>query len=557
MSAMRRSVLLSMLLLAATAPPLAAAGRAGPQADVSVAAIAGEFALQAGRLTEASQWYLRAARVADGDAGLAERALRIALLAKDDASAAQALALWRRRAADSSAMRGAQATLALRRGRARAARRNLEVLLRSPDQRDWHHALVALGGVGRDRHLPARLLGELVDAGAIPDRLPAWLAFAGLAQRLGEQVLAERMVGEVVRRFPDEPRVGLLHAGQLRAAGRDVQARAVLDGLARRRIGDDEIRLALAAEYDALGDPLAAAATLAGAERSDRGDALRAALLAKAKSDVELAALYDELKARSAAPEPSRRLLLGQIAEYLKRFDQALDWYRSVPGGDARWQARLREANVLHELGRAAAAFDALHRVQADASADQSVRRDAYLLEAELHGKGGQAGAEELQAYARGLAAFPDDSGLLYARALSWERRDDIPRAEADLRRILAAEPENVAALNALGYTLADRTQRYQEALELLNRARAAEPDNPAIIDSYGWVLYRLGRSEEALTELQRAFGLHEDAEIAAHVGEVLWTLGRKDEARRYFERARKLEPESRALERALRSTGA
>lgn len=557
MSAMRRSVLLSILLLAAVAPPSVAAGRAGSQADVTVAAIAGEFALQTGRLTEAGQWYLRAARAADGDAGLAERAVRIALLANDDASAAQALALWRRSAADLPAMRGAQATLALRRGRARAARRDLEALLRSPDRRDWHYALAALGGVGRDRHLPARLLGELVDAGAIPDRLPAWLAFAGLAQRLGEQALAERMVGEVVKRFPDEPRVGLLHAGQLRAAGRDAQARAVLDGLARRRIGDDEIRLALAAEYDALGDPLAAAAALAGAERSDRGDALRAALLAKAKSDAALAALYDELKARSAAPEPSRRLLLGQIAEYLKRFDRALDWYRSVPGGDARWQARLREANVLHELGRAAAAFDALHRVQADASAGQSVRRDAYLLEAELHGKGSPAGAGELQAYARGLAAFPDDSGLLYARALSWERRDDIPRAEADLRRILAAEPENVAALNALGYTLADRTQRYQEALELLNRARAAEPDNPAIIDSYGWVLYRLGRSEEALTELQRAFGLHEDAEIAAHVGEVLWTLGRKDEARRYFERARKLEPESRALERALRSTGA
>ena len=84
------------------------------------------------------------------------------------------------------------------------------------------------------------------------------------------------------------------------------------------------------------------------------------------------------------------------------------------------------------------------------------------------------------------------------------------PRAEADLRKILVAEPDNVAALNALGYTLADRTTRYQEALQLIDRARTAEPDNAAIIDSYGWVLYRLGRNEEALVELRRAFDLAE-----------------------------------------------
>src|SRR3546814_2410009 len=100
-----------------------------------------------------------------------------------------------------------------------------------------------------------------------------------------------------------------------------------------------------------------------------------------------------------------------------------------------------------------------------------------------------------------------------------WERRDDIPRAEADLRRILVADPENVATLNALGYTLADRTTRYEEALQLIDRARVADPDNPAIIDSHGWVLYRLGRNEEAVAELRRAFAMPKDAEIGAHLG--------------------------------------
>ncbi|MET0329496.1 MAG: tetratricopeptide repeat protein, partial [Luteimonas sp.] len=115
----------------------------------------------------------------------------------------------------------------------------------------------------------------------------------------------------------------------------------------------------------------------------------------------------------------------------------------------------------------------------------------------------------------------------------------------------------NVAALNALGYTLADRTTRYTEALELIDRARVAEPDNAAIVDSYGWVLYRLGRHEEALVELRRAFSMMKDAEVAAHIGEVLWVMGRHDEARKYFDEARGIDPENRSLIRALEKTGA
>ncbi|HWU70757.1 MAG TPA: tetratricopeptide repeat protein, partial [Pseudoxanthomonas sp.] len=155
------------------------------------------------------------------------------------------------------------------------------------------------------------------------------------------------------------------------------------------------------------------------------------------------------------------------------------------------------------------------------------------------------------------LAAWPDDNAILYARALAWERRDRIDHAEADLRRILVTEPENTAALNALGYTLADRTNRYQEALELIDRARAAEPDDAAIIDSFGWVLYRLGRIDEALVQLRRAYTMQKDPEIAAHLGEVLWVQGQKDEARKYFEESRKLDPENRSLLRALQKTGA
>ncbi len=549
---MLRSVLLFLFILF-TAPALAARPQPA-RATPLEGTLAGEFALQAGQLDEAARWYLQAAHAID-DAGLAERATRIALLANDDARAAEALGLWRSRAPDSLAMRAAQATLALRRNDAAAARRQLKTLLAAGDD-GWRHALIVLGSGGKDPRLASRLLEELVDDGAIPDRLQAWLAFGGLAQRLEQTALAERIVAEVVRRFPGEPRVALLRASQLREAGKPDQARDVLAGMGDLAGLSDELRTSIAAEYDALGDVTGAADVLAKGPQDERSYALRAALLARAEDKTALGRLYEELRAGSAKPDPRRRLLLGQVAEFLKRYPEALDWYGSVPGGEERWIARLRTANVLHELKRGGEALDALRRLQGDATADEDTRRDAYLLESELRQRD-HDDAGELDAFARGLAAFPDDPALLYARALAWERRDDIPHAEADFRRILVADPDNVNALNALGYTLADRTTRYTEALELIDRARTAEPDSAAIIDSYGWVLYRLGRTREALVEIRRAFSLQKDPEIAAHLGEVLWVLGQKEEARRYFDEARKLDPDNRSLQRALRKTGA
>ena len=526
-------------------------GSGDPTARSLESLLAAEFALQAGRLDDAARGYLDAARAAR-DLALAERATRVALLAKDDARAAAALALWRELGGTGDSLLAAEATLALRRDDERAARKHLAALLQSPDD-GWRQALGVIGAGARDPAQAARVLERLVER--IPADLQAWLAFGGLAQRLEQPELAERIVAEVVKRYPGEPRVALLRASQLREAGKADEAREVLESVIDQAGGDAELRLAIAAEYDGLGDSAAAAATLARGPQDDQTYALRASLLARGEDKAALVKLYEELGRDAAKPDPSRRLLLGQMAEFLERFDEALVWYRGVPGGPQRWLAQLRSANVLHELKRADEAFKLLRDMQADAAAPDEARRDAYLLEAALHEESGDPAAE-LDAFARGLAAFPDEPEILYARALSWERRDDIARAEADFRKILVAEPDSVAALNALGYTLADRTTRYREALELINRARAAEPDNAAIIDSYGWVLYRLGRNEEALGELRRAFASQKDAEIAAHLGEVLWVLGKRTEARKYFDEAREIDPDNRALQRVLEKLG-
>lgn len=517
--------------------------------------MAGEFALQAGKLPEAARWYLEAAEAGRDDAGLAERATRIAMLANDDARAAKALKLWEARAPRSLAQRSAAAALDLRTGEVKAARTELTALLADPDPRGWRFALAALVGGGRDPAVSANVLGELVDANAIPNQLDAWQEFGRLAMRMDQPVLARRMIDEVVKRFPGEPRVALLNASQMFQSGRRDEALAALKAVEPKARQDPELRNAVAIAYDAMGDARAAERLLAVGPQDVQTWGMRASLLAKEKDDAALSALYAELSRQANKPDPGQRLLLGKIAEYLKRPAEAVDWYHSVPGGEELAEARLRAANAQYLVGRTDLAFAEVHAIQSDATVDDEARRDAYLLEAELRQRGNDLPGE-LDALARGLAAYPDENGLLYARALAWERRDDVPRAEADLRKILVTEPENVAALNALGYTLADRTTRYQEALELIDRARVAEPDNAAIIDSYGWVLYRLGRNEEALVQLRRAWTLAKDAEIAAHVGEVLWVLGRKDEARHFFDEARKLDPDNRALQRVIEKYG-
>lgn len=553
---MMRIAAVFCLSLALAAPVLAKKATAANPDDGLTAVMAGEFALQAGRLPEATRWYLQAARAESGDAGLAERATRIALLAGDDASAAQALELWRQRGQRTQALRGAEATLALRQGELAKAQRELGALLRDPDDRGWRYALMALTSGQRNPAQVAGSIGQLLDDGALPDRLPVWIGFGSLAQRLDQKDLAERIVGEAVRRFPDEPRIALLHASQLRQAGRQDEAAKLLATLQPASLQVPELRSGIAYEYDAMGQPVAAAEAMATGPQDNRTYGTRASLLAKAKDQVALAALYDELRKQVASPDPQRLLLLGEIAQFLGRPQQALDWYRRVPGGQERVEARLRIANSLYELGRKDEAFAAARKMQSDAGLDDLARQSAYLLEAELRQKDKDDGGE-LDALARGLAAWPDDNAILYARALAWERRDRIDHAEADLRRILVTDPENTAALNALGYTLADRTNRYQEALELIERARTAEPDDAAIIDSFGWVLYRLGRNDEALVQLRRAYTMQKDAEIAAHLGEVLWAQGRKDEAHKYFDESRRIDPDNRSLQRALQKTGA
>ena len=153
-----------------------------------------------------------------------------------------------------------------------------------------------------------------------------------------------------------------------------------------------------------------------------------------------------------------------------------------------------------------------------------------------------------LEALNAAIKTVPDDKDLLYARALVAEKLDMFDVTELDLRAILKKDPKNVNALNALGYTLTDRTTRYQEALELLQQAMTLKPDDAFIMDSMGWLQYRLGNNAEAVKYLKHALEIRNDAEIAAHLGEVLWVMGNHREAESVWNRALLETPDDEAL---------
>ena len=153
----------------------------------------------------------------------------------------------------------------------------------------------------------------------------------------------------------------------------------------------------------------------------------------------------------------------------------------------------------------------------------------------------------------KALEQFPGDTNLLYTRAMLAEKRGDLNGLERDLRDIIAREPDNATALNALGYTLADRTSRYEEAKALIEQAHQLNPEDAATLDSLGWVNYRLGNLDEAERHLRAALARFPDHEVAAHLGEVLWVQGKQREAREVWASALEAKPDSPILRATIK----
>jgi tetratricopeptide (TPR) repeat protein len=243
------------------------------------------------------------------------------------------------------------------------------------------------------------------------------------------------------------------------------------------------------------------------------------------------------------------RFYLGQIAEEDKRWDESLKWFAQVGRGEHYLTARLHAANVLVKQDK----LDLARRQLAEAEVANPRERVQLLIgEAQLLREAGRI-ADAYDVLTAGLAQQPDQPELLYEIALLAEKMGRADELEKRLRRLIELRPDHAHALNALGYSLAERNVRLIEARELIERALQLAPNDPFILDSKGWVLFRQGDAPAALDVLNTAFTIRADPEIAAHLGEVLWSLGRQVEARQTWEKARLEHPASEALAETIK----
>jgi len=238
--------------------------------------------------------------------------------------------------------------------------------------------------------------------------------------------------------------------------------------------------------------------------------------------------LFAEFKEMSFADLEEKVFYLAQSAEALGHLQQAMVYYGEVESGDRAVAAAIRIAELKAMEGDIPAARRELASLRTRPS--PVIIEESWLAEARILREADRQ-EEALQVLGQALGEMPRSIPILYSHALLAAELGRVDIAEKDLRIVIATQPENAAALNALGYTLADQTERYEEAEGLIRQAYILQPREASIVDSMGWIAFRRGRLQEAVQFLQKAWQLDKNPEIAAHLGEVLWVGGNKDAA--------------------------
>ncbi|HNL79311.1 MAG TPA: hypothetical protein PKL69_03035, partial [Agitococcus sp.] len=235
---------------------------------------------------------------------------------------------------------------------------------------------------------------------------------------------------------------------------------------------------------------------------------------------------------------------LAMIAKRQNNLSQAESYFSQINDGDRFLSAQVELASLRIKDQR-----DVQMRQQFNESRQQhpEIANTLYAVEAEIL-RDHQRLDEAYAVLADAINKFPQDNLLLFSRALLAEKRNDLIRFELDMLELLKRDSKNPSYLNAYGYTLADRTNRLEEADRYLREAIKLKPNDPAIMDSVGWLLYKQGHLFEALTYIKKAYAASKDEEIGLHLAEVLWVCGFKAEAAKIWQELLMQKPNSEAV---------
>ncbi|MDA0977244.1 MAG: tetratricopeptide repeat protein [Proteobacteria bacterium] len=488
--------------------------------------------------------YMEAAELTR-DPGVAARATRLALYMKKEAEALQAARIWVEGEPRSLEAHRHVADLLLRAGQLDEAVLHMETIKNLGGLAKFDlFAYRAASLSPEDRASLLSVITSMLDRHPGDEQLIFSRAVLLEQSGLYEESLA--LTEELLTRS-ENVNVVILKMSLLNSLERQQDARAFMESQLEVSPDNRRFRLMLARLLFELNDLDAARMQYEKAleQTPNDGDVLFAlALIALESEDDAAAERYLQRMVRWNRRAGEAHYYLGSIAERRSDIQTALREYRQAGTGYEFIPAHARIASLLAAEGRWDEAREHLARMRGSVP---TMRQQLIMVEAQLLAERGME-EEVLVFLEEVLAEMPDNIELLYFRAMTGQRFGRLDILERDLRRIIDIDPMNADALNALGYTLADQTERYEEALELIERALAIRPDEPAFIDSLGWVQYRLNNYEEAITHLRRALSLFQNDEVASHLGEVLWMSGQQDEARQVWNRALEFAPDSEIL---------
>ena len=505
-----------------------------------------EIALQRGQNNVAVQSLLDLTKETR-DPRIAQRATEVALNTRFFGVALETAGIWLAADPESQQARQILAALLVNQSRLADAEPHLEKWLASAGKENIAASFMQLGAI-LARHQDKAAVLQLTQNLAKPylNMPEAHYSIAQAAVNANNNTLALAEIREALKLRSDwEP--AALFQGQLLQRTSNADALAYLQSFLKSYPRAMDVRLSYArllvtdkqyararTEFEALLK-----------EFPDNADVTMAvALLSLQLNDFDAAEvqLKHALDTNYKDPE-AIRFYLGQVNEEKKRFDEALRWYGSVNGGDQYVPSRARYAGILAKQGKMNEARQYLQQAGRNGQERvQFVQAEAQLL----RDANDFRGAFDLLGQA--IAVNPNSSELLYDQAMAAEKVERFDVLEANLRKVIQMKPDYAHAYNALGYTLADRNIRLDEAYSLIEKALKLAPEDPFIMDSMGWVLFRMNQNDAAITFLRRALEIRPDAEIAAHLGEVLWATGRHDEAKKVWASALKDHPANELL---------
>jgi tetratricopeptide (TPR) repeat protein len=486
-----------------------------------------------GDFSRAASEYLEAALISD-DPDIAERAARIAVSAGEWQMVALASDRWAMLDPVSLDARELAAGSRLREGDYVGAEYQLAKILEltaDNQSHGWRIVTMLLAPVN-DQVRATKVMDNLLKDFDAESSVGALTARSQLAARNGDLDQATELINKAILLEPENSEL-LAWAGRLAVnLGYDTLALKRYKQAWLSNPDNPQIAMAYADLLKRNNDVSAAQSVLAQLPDTPEMRFARIVFALDAGDRQGAEDLYRGFSKAQYADTSDIAFQAAQSAELLTYHREAIDWYEQVTG-ERSLRAIMRQAFLLAGLGDVEEARNLLKQLRIQT--DKGIKSQSYQAEAQILQDASRED-EAMQILNDALADLPEEFPLRYARALLAVELDQLELAESDLRQIISAHPGNAAAINALGYTLADRTDRFEEAELLILQAYELQPEDASIIDSMGWISYRLGRLKEAEGYLREAWRSMRNADVAAHLGEVLWAQGQKDEARSLWE---------------------